>query len=374
MPANINIEVHIFTSGMGGAGKTTALLNALSYFVGIQDENTSILIFDEGDNTDFAALWAPSLRVIDLANQFRHDYTQLSFPTAPPILTFEPLPQASKGFRWASFAKILQAHVESLEIKHHRIIALVDTGGALGPIIRNAGTLSSLNKNYIWHFFPWMLWTSNSLSNSNYIETTRQGLNELEESVQKYNAGHSWQVYPIHVFNPILNESSNSRGGGVINQIADFAIPNRNPLIAIDTLFAYKSRPFSNHIMRDDFFTRLKFAFIEAKVIDLALPPLDVYKVIGKTLNLKFLDHECEARNGPCGFSNIFCVGVYDRKLATVKLSPGTIKKSLEQFKKEAFDQNVAPITKLSGFFGEVFNAYHFNLENFYRVLNRVAE
>lgn len=371
MTTNLSVDVHIFTAGMGGAGKTTSLLNALSYFVATQNENTSILIFDEGDNTDFSAHWVPTLstsKVKGLSKKFKHDYSLLNYPGDSPIIAFEPFPLDSRGLKWNAFGKIIQSHFQSLRKKNHRIIALVDTGGAVGPIVRNSGSLSQLNSSYHWSFFPWILWTSNSLSNANYVETTKLGLQELEDSVKNNGFEHSGKVYPLHVFNPIVNESLNV-STGFLNQLAELALPSRNPIIPIETFFAYKRRPLGRMVKVDEFFELAEFAFTKAKVIELAYSPLDVYKAIGRTLNTVFLDKECGERNEHCSFSNIFCIGVYDRKLATVKLSPGLIKKSLEDFNREALSKGVAPVTMLSSFFGEVYNAFHFNLGAFYKSL-----
>lgn len=371
MTTNLSVDVHIFTAGMGGAGKTTSLLNALSYFVSNQNENTSILVFDEGDNTDFSAHWVPTLSTSEskeLSKKFKHDYSQLNYPGGSPIIAFEPLPLDSRGLKWNAFNKIIHAHFQTIKKKNHRIIALVDTGGAIGPVIRNAGNLGLLNPKYNWSFFPWILWTSNSLSNANYVETTKLGLQELEEGVESNGHEQYWKVYPLHVFNPIIQETLNV-STGFLNQLAELALPSRNPIIPIDTFFAYKRRSIGRMVKVSEFFELAEFAFTKAKVIDLAYSPLDVYKAIGKTLNTVFLDKECNERNEHCSFSNIFCIGIYDRKLATVKLSPGLIKKSLEDFNKEALSKGVAPVTMLSSFFGEVYNAFHFNLDAFYKSL-----
>ncbi|MCB9111551.1 MAG: hypothetical protein H6634_09920 [Anaerolineales bacterium] len=367
----ITIDIHFVTGGMGSSGKTTALLNALCYFANKKySESTSILVFDEGDNTDLSALWFESLQLQDLPrDRFGHDYSQLSMPGETPILAFEPFPQSSKGLKWSSVGNIISSYAETLdEGEPHTIIVLIDTGWSLASAIRNAGTMSGLTSQFKWHFFPWIIWTPNSLVNTRFIAATNLALAEFFVQVKKYGLGNS--IHPIHIFNPVLQDPTDGRSG-LFRQLAEFILPHRDRLIVIDSFLAYRRKPAKREIVNKRFFDDLEISFHSSKLlITGGHQPTEIYKIIGRTLNFKFVDRDCGERNGPCSYTNIFCIGFYDRDLAAIKLSPGILRGLLEEIKQKAISNGVAPVKNINMIFGEVYNAFRYNFELYYGSLD----
>lgn len=367
MRPKIEIDVHIMTAGMGGGGKTTTLINLLAYLCAeIQDESTSILVIDAGQNTDFSAHWLPHLLHSDPQVEVSgHDYIRINMTGSPPIYAYQPNPIISRGLYWKYIGDIVDKHINELEIigEYYKIIVLVDTGGAIGPSVHSAGLLKNLSSIYKWRIYPWILWSANSLTNENYITSSEEGITKIIAESNKINS--DWEVHPVYLFIPIILDTKTMIS--TISRIASLVTGNgQSQITIIETLLSYKSRETGGEVPYRLFFDTLRHSFVARKFLDEAVSSFSTYLGIGRVLNTSLIDTKCQKGKGQCAYSNIFVIGHYDSNISDLKVTPGRIKNEMINVRNKT-SLTESPIFSIKDVFGVTYDAYYANFHKYFK-------